>query len=572
MLRSHFSLIAALCVATSVPAAAQQELARLHGAAAGDRFGYSLAFVGDVDADGHADFAIASPGANGVGALTVYSGRTQAVLHTWHGGGAGDFYGGAVCGAGDVDGDGHADVLVGAPRGVKYLVSQVGGYVELRSGATGAVLRQVVGPAAPRGFGAALAAGADFDGDGVADWLIGAPGGPGSKGAAYVYSGASGALLRTHVPPPATTPGLPGLGYDVAILGDIDGDGVADYVLGAPVILTPGFSYVQTFSGATGESLWRTVQPTDVLDEEFGYSLAALSDISGDGLPDLVVGARQGAAFGPTRGRVYLLSGADGAVLTSYAQGVGAINSVCLGSAVAELGDLDGDGRPEFAGGAPGHQPEIQFTSSAPTRIWSSTAQAALLTLPLPASPLNGFGHTLASGDASGDGLRDLLVGEPYADVNGTSSGTVYVYTFVRAPTRYCWSQSNSQGCQPAIASSGTPSASSSASFSISASELINNTSGLLFYGLSPSATPFNGTLLCVGQPRRRTAVQSTGGSGGGTDCSGSLAFDFNAFVQSGADPSLTAGVEVFSQWWSRDAQAPSTSNLTDALAFYLRP
>ena len=73
-------------------------------------------------------------------------------------------------------------------------------------------------------------------------------------------------------------------------------------------------------------------------------------------------------------------------------------------------------------------------------------------------------------------------------------------------------------------------------------------------------------------QPLRRTALQGSGGNPGTLDCSGALALDFNAYVQSAVDPALGAGDEVFVQYWSRDAVAASGTNLTDALAFYVEP
>ena len=136
----------------------------------------------------------------------------------------------------------------------------------------------------------------------------------------------------------------------------------------------------------------------------------------------------------------------------------------------------------------------------------------------------------------------------------------------------YCSAQVNSQSCTPAIAGSGSASATQLAAFDIRASNLINQTSGILFYGSTPFASPHLGGTLCVREPVRRTAVQNTGGNLAGPDCSGAPSFDFNAFIRSAADPALGAGDEVFAQYWSRDATAVSTTNLTDALAFFVNP
>lgn len=564
-------LFVAAILGSAVVGVAQQELVTLRGVSAGEHFGFAVEFVGDIDADGFEDFAIGAPGAaNATGRVYVYSGRTTAVLHTFDGGAAGDYYGGAVCGVGDADGDGHDDLAIGAPRGVAALTPLTGGYVEVRSGATGALLRTVTGPPEPRGFGAALASGEDFDGDGVSDWIVGAPGGNGGAGAVYVHSGASGALLRTHLPPGLPPFGVgPTLGYAVALLGDVNGDGVSEYALGAPSVIVANGSFVQLLDGATGLEVWTAYSVA--ADEELGWSIDALGDVTGDGIGDLVVGARHAGSFGPAFGRVRVLSGATGAVVASFGQGPGANPYASLGFDVVAVGDLNGDGRSEFAGSAPGTFPlPSGIYQARATRIWSITASATEVLIPQLGDSGDAFGHALASGDANGDGLRDLLIGEPYDDDNGDASGTVHVYTFVRAPISYCQAQVNSQGCTPALTSSGTPSASSPTPFSISASQLINQTSALLIYSSAPNAAPFLGGALCVRQPIRRTPVQVTGGATGVLNCSGALSFDFNAYTQSGVDPALVAGVEVFTQVWSRDAQSPSTTNLSGGLAFYL--
>jgi Tol biopolymer transport system component len=136
-------------------------------------------------------------------------------------------------------------------------------------------------------------------------------------------------------------------------------------------------------------------------------------------------------------------------------------------------------------------------------------------------------------------------------------------------PTTYCLAGQNSLGCTPAIGSSGAPSASSSSPFDVFASSVLNQRAGLLFYGThGPQLAPFLGGYLCVRAPTVRSLLQISDGSFTGTDCTGTFHFDFNAHVQSGVDPALTAGTDVWAQYWSRDAAAPSTTNLTDAIAF----
>ncbi len=130
----------------------------------------------------------------------------------------------------------------------------------------------------------------------------------------------------------------------------------------------------------------------------------------------------------------------------------------------------------------------------------------------------------------------------------------------------------NSLGCTPTISYSGTPSATVIGSFLIKATNVINNKNGLLFYGFQSSGLPFQGGTLCVKAPVKRTSVQSTHGNAPPNDCSGSMSFDFNLYIQFGVDPSLVAGRQVFTQYWSRDPSSASTTSLTNALRFVINP
>ncbi len=139
-------------------------------------------------------------------------------------------------------------------------------------------------------------------------------------------------------------------------------------------------------------------------------------------------------------------------------------------------------------------------------------------------------------------------------------------------PAPYCTSKVNSQGCAALIASVGTPSASQPAPFLITASGVLNQKLGLLFYGTAPAGTPFQGGTLCVGGTLRRTLMQSSGGNPPPNDCSGTFSFDFNARIQSGVDPALAPGNAVFAQYLYRDPPDAFGTGLTDALTFTVCP
>jgi hypothetical protein len=142
----------------------------------------------------------------------------------------------------------------------------------------------------------------------------------------------------------------------------------------------------------------------------------------------------------------------------------------------------------------------------------------------------------------------------------------------LEAPTIYCTAKVTSNGCVPAIAFFGSPSASAGSGFLITASQIEPQKSGLFFYGKSgPAAFPFQGGTLCVNPPQTRTPVQD---SGGAAACSGTYSIDFNAHIAGGSDPALVAGQQVNGQYWFRDPgfAPPDNTGLSNAIEFEIGP
>ncbi|MBL8804385.1 MAG: FG-GAP repeat protein, partial [Planctomycetes bacterium] len=514
----------------SAPVFAQVELYVVNGAATVDRLGASVCAVGDVDADGYGDLAIGAPGSDAfapnAGQVLVISGRTRQTIRTWSGSAASQFFGTSLAACGDLNADGHADVVVagtgrsGGPNGS----------VVVRSGASGAVLRSWSG--AP-GFGAALAANGDVTGDGVSDVLVGNA----NIGNVWVFNGASGALVRQHVK-------FFDFGYALAYVGDVDADGRAEYAVGSP----ESYGGVLVYSGGTGAQLWVAF---GALGEQLGVSMTGIADLTGDGRPELVVGAGDNGSFGvDARGYFRVFDGTNGAVVDTVN---GADFDDQLGATLAAADDLDGDGQQDFVVAHYWPNPD------GAVQVRRGSDRSILASVPPPAAGI-AWGDSLSFGDVSGDGLADVVIGAPFAAPNGAYSGAVHVYSVVRAPKTFCQSETNSLGCTPAIAWSGLCSASSPAVFDVGASSVLNNKPGLLFYGFKPRQTPFQGGHMCVVAPTQRTAVQNSGGTAAPTnDCSGAFHYDLNARIQSGVDPQLAVGEEVFAQYWSRDPADAST-------------
>lgn len=258
------------------------------GIVQGAGHGTSVAAVGDVNGDLVPDFAVGSPYPFGLGRVTLYSGAGGAPLYTILGDNASPHTGLEVVALGDVDADGRGDFAVAS-------LSSVIVY----SGAVGAVhmiLNQSVGRIANVG---------DVDGDGVADLALGGGTG-GAAGPVSVVSGDTG-VVQFVLPP---FPGALGFGLALSAAGDTNGDGVADVAIGAPRGTGAAGAFaglVFVVSGVDGALLWQWTQGQP--DSQSGISLAQLDDLNCDGASEMLVGADFRDAIGmPNRGAVLVLA------------------------------------------------------------------------------------------------------------------------------------------------------------------------------------------------------------------------------------------------------------------------
>src|SRR4029079_2248684 len=149
----------------------------IEGAAAGDQFGASVDGAGDVNGDGFADIIVGAPNANAAGTdsglAKVFAGPSGTLLYTFTGAAAVDHVGCSVSGCGDLNGDGHADVVIGAFGADTNGTDS--GSVKVYSGLTGAQMFAFNGTAAGDWFGFAVDGDGDTNNDGVPDIVIGAP-------------------------------------------------------------------------------------------------------------------------------------------------------------------------------------------------------------------------------------------------------------------------------------------------------------------------------------------------------------------------------------------------------------
>ena len=482
-----------------------------------DASGYSVSSAGDVNGDGYDDLIIgaygadpngvdsgetyvvyggaSAPGTDGVLALSALNGTSGFILT---GIDPADASGASVSSAGDVNGDGYDDLIIGAfgadpngdGSGETYVV--YGG--ASAPGADGVLALSALDGA--NGFtltgidpddvsGASVSSAGDVNGDGYDDLIIGArradPNGERSGETYVVYGGAiapgsSGVLDLSDAESLGGTNGftLNGIdqgdvsGYSVSSAGDVNGDGYDDLIIGArgadPNGARSGETYVvyggtsapgangvlnlSALDGANGFTLTGT-DPND----RSGRSVSSAGDVNGDGYDDLIIGAHRADPNGASSGEVYVVyggasaPGTDGVLALSALDGTNGFTLTGIdpddesGRSVSSAGDVNGDGYDDLIIGARFADPDGE-SDAGETYVVYGGASAPGTDGVLALSALdgtNGFSLTgigmgdrsgvsvSSAGDVNGDGFDDLIIGAPGAEPNGTRSGETYV-------------------------------------------------------------------------------------------------------------------------------------------------
>ncbi len=373
-----------------------------------DQFGWVARAIGDVDGDKVNDFVTSAPtlqiNQQAAGRIYIYSGKSGKLL--WQQTGQGrDNLGMVIEAAGDVNHDAIPDVIAGAPGANKVFVY---------SGRDGKVLLPLTGKDANEAFGSSVNRAGDQNDDGYDDVLVGAPGNAQAIGKVYVFSGKDGSLLFT---------------FDGERIGDGFGSTVAGYKkmkttllsIGAPTAGPRNTGKVYVYS-----ELAKTPKFTIESDEtgvRLGMMfLSVVGDVNKDKVPDIYASDWANGANGPSTGRIYVHSGADGKrlyTLTGETAGDG------FGIGSADVGDVNKDGYDDLLIGA------WQQASAAPSggRVYLySGKDGSLLQTITCRTPGDTFGFDATGiGDVDGDGVIDFLITSAWSGIKGFHSGRVFV-------------------------------------------------------------------------------------------------------------------------------------------------
>lgn len=537
------------------------------GSTAFDHFGVSVSPAGDVNGDGFDDLMAGSlaggTGPGSPGYVRVLSGRNGIVLHELRGLTSQEhLFGCSMDAAGDVNSDGFDDLIVGSPN--PDPTAPIFGSVYVFSGADGSILHRFVESEFNDDFGRAVAGVGDIDGDGDDDLLVGAPLAGNARGFARLYSGSTGEPIRTYY-------GVGGerLGAAVSALGDLNGDGTPDLLIGSPAGI-PGScpACVRAVSGLDGAPLL-TLTNGDPM-SQLGAAVAVAGDLNGDGVPDILAGAPDATIFQSQDGAVYLFSGADGTVLRRWTDREGSPLPSAFGAAVSGGGDIDGDGVDDIVVGAPAAKGAANGILRGAVYAYSGADGRRLFRVIGDADRDQLGSGTCIVGDANGDGYADVATGASFANSASQFSGNVRVLRrLAESGGALCIGEPNSTG-SPSILELRSPSQFETATndLSLEVTELPPNVLG--FFLVSPDFNILNsvgggmGTLCIassnIGRYSSSISLSSPGGEVGFT-------IDNTAIPLPSGQVAVVPGDTFNFQFWHRDAGATTipTSNLSGA-------
>jgi hypothetical protein len=410
--------------------------------------GVSCATAGDVNGDGYSDVIVGmsqyNKGHVREGIAVVYYGSANGIstigADTLETNQANAFFGQSVACAGDVNGDGYSDVIVGAPSYDNGQTNE--GIACVYHGSSNGLITTpaalMESDQADAKLGVSVASAGDVNGDGYSDGIVGAylyDNGQSDEGRAYIYLGAITGLSTVASATLESNQANAQLGVSVASAGDVNGDGYSDIVVGSPSYgngqAWEGVAFVYAGSNSGIVTNACTLLESNQSNSVFGLTVASAGDVNGDGLADVIVGANYYTNGQNSEGAAFLYYGnLAGIDVDAGAVFEGNQADASMGVSVASVGDVNGDGFSDVAVGANFY--DLGQSDEGATFVYHGAARG-VSTTPEAAFEVNqaaaNLGCSVASaGDVNGDGYSDMIIGANRFDNGQTDEGAAFLY------------------------------------------------------------------------------------------------------------------------------------------------
>jgi hypothetical protein len=532
--------------------------------------GVSVSTAGDVNGDGYSDIIVGAPlydnGQANEGMTYVFNGSREgtSLPARWIAecDQAGSQFGFSVSTAGDVNGDGYSDVIVGALYYDNGQTDEGGAFVYhgSASGLSATANWTAEGNQILAAYGFSVSTAGDVNGDGYSDVIVGAPyyyNGQYEEGRAFVYYGSASGLSITSNWTAESDQGSARFGNAVSTAGDVNGDGYSDVIVGSPWYdngqTNEGKVYVYhgSATGLSATANWTA--ESNQASAQFGYSVSTAGDVNGDGYSDVIIGADLYDNGQTDEGSAFVYHGsASGLPATVNWTAESNQASAHFGVSVSTAGDVNGDGYSDVILGASYY--DNGQTDEGKVYVYHGSASGLSASPSWTAEsdqPGEQFGSSVCTaGDVNGDGYSDVIVGAPYADYYSTNDGKVYWYYGNGANTftqRYYFEpgvQQYKPGTNNIIASGGLSGTDGQARLNIYGRSPFGRADGKIVYEYKVNGVPFSGSPI----------TNSTSSSGFGT------AFDLGTSgVQLNNDISGLLSDKVYK--WRARVQYSSVNN-----------
>ncbi|MBK9332673.1 MAG: FG-GAP repeat protein [Ignavibacteria bacterium] len=409
------------------------------------KFGWSVATAGDVNGDGYSEVIVGAPyydnGQTDEGGVFVYHGSINGLSLTpnWtkESNQASALFGWSVATAGDINGDGYSDVIIGSPTYDSVQTDEGRAYVYYgsASGLQAVHAWKYETNQTGENFGYSVACAGDLNNDGYSDVVIGSPfydNGQTNEGRAYVFRGSMTGI--SFILSPWTfesNQADANFGFSVASAGDVNGDGFSDIITGGyrfnSAFSNDGVVYVFHSTGATYPASPTSTRTGTETGEFFGYSVSTAGDVNGDGYSDVIVGAPLYGLTDQGKCYAYLGSSSGIAAIQVWSQ----VGYGQLGISVSTAGDMNADGYADVILG--GNYLDIGQTDEGGAFVYlgySGGLEGGSSIIYESNQANSQFGFSVATaGDINGDGFSDVIIGAHEYDNGSTGEGAAFVYT-----------------------------------------------------------------------------------------------------------------------------------------------